>query len=69
MRFERCRVTWERLVYSHMYVWCVSKHRHNNILGVFGSILGAFGIVWKRFGCVWTRLGMFWSVLERLNTV
>ena len=51
-----------------MYVWYVSKHKHNIILGVFGNVFGAFGSVWERVGGVWRRLATFRSVVERLET-
>ena len=76
MRFERFGIVWERLAgtggwaaESHMYVWYVSKHRHNNILGVFGNVWGAFGNASERFGSVWKRLGSFRCVLDCLGAV
>ena len=53
-----------------MYVWYVSKHRHNSMLGVSGSVwerLGLSGSVWGAFGDVWERFGVFGSVLHDLE--
>ena len=78
MRFESFAIVWERLAgwrgwaaESHMYVWYVSKHRHNNKVGVFVSVwelLGLSGSVWGAFGSVCERLGTFRSVLTRCGT-
>ena len=54
-----------------MYVLYESKHRHINILGMFGNVLGAFGGVWlERLGTiecvqsVWERMGAYGSVWQ-----
>ena len=46
-----------------MFVWYISKHWHNSILGLFGS-------VWECFEASWTvseRFGASRSGLESLN--
>ena len=40
-----------------MYVWQMSKHRHNNILGAFRNVLGTFGERLEASGNVSERFG------------
>ena len=55
-----------------MYVWYVSQHLHNIILGVFGYVLKAFGSVLESFGAsgiALERLNAFWSVSRPYGSI
>ena len=43
-------------------VWYVSKHKHKDNLGMFGS-------VWERLEAVWKRLNAFQGFSERMGAL
>ena len=50
-----------------MYVWYMSKHRHNKILGAFGNVLGTFWECLEASGNASERFGASRNGLERSN--